>query len=90
MKVFRGILIAIVIAAGLAIAFRYLLLGTYIEIEDVAGLSEAEIREQFGDPDWIVDSTEDGQFHWVYHHGLRGSSLEFEDGVVVGVHHATR
>lgn len=70
----------------------HFVVGFYIDPDDAIGMTQDEVREEYGEPDWVVPDETNGDQNtdWVYYHGLRSSAIEFEDGVVVEVHHRVR
>jgi len=84
------VLLLIVVLGGLG--FRFFVLGSFIDPDDVIGMTQAQVRQQYGEPDWIVPSQKEeaDRADWVYYHGLRSSSVAFKDGVAIEVYHRTR
>lgn len=77
------------------VAFLVLIVGCqvwieslYVSLDEVKGLTTAEIREKYGEPDEIVDAREveeGGQLHWIYYHVAGGNAFFFEADRVVAV-----
>jgi hypothetical protein len=62
----------------------------YVSLDEVQGLTTTQIREKYGEPDWVIDNREveeNGQLCWAYYHAAGGNAFFFEDDLVVAVGH---
>ncbi len=79
----RPVFIIVVLTLG----YYFIVRGDYIPPEEVFGLTEEAVREQFGEPFWIQNDDGRGQADWVLYDGWRTTSLSFQNGVVVEIRH---
>lgn len=68
---------------------RVFVVGTPLEESELLGMTEAQVREQHGEPYQVRDfDPADNKVAWLYAHGIIGAAaslVEFEDGAVVAV-----